>query len=63
VSNKASVLDHFVPIVFLSILWYFKMHDRSKIARTYARTTRNYFDYSLEPYRLEWLGYLWVEIT
>jgi hypothetical protein len=38
------------------------MHDRSKLVLTYARTTRNCFAYSLEPCRVEWLGYFWVEL-
>jgi hypothetical protein len=38
------------------------MHDRSKLARTYARTTRNCLTISIEPRRVEWFGYFWVEL-
>jgi hypothetical protein len=38
------------------------MHDRSKHLCTYARTIRNYFSYSLEPYRVKWLSYFLVEM-
>jgi hypothetical protein len=34
--NKANVLEQFAPIIFMSILWYIELHDRSKLVRTYA---------------------------
>jgi hypothetical protein len=39
------------------------MHDRIKLARTYARTTRNCLTIFLKPCRVEWLGYFCVEIA
>jgi hypothetical protein len=38
------------------------LHDRSKLACTYARTTRNCLTIPWKAHRVEWLGYFWVEL-
>jgi hypothetical protein len=47
-----------------SYLFYssYKLHDRSKLSCTYARTTRTYLTIPWKPRRLEWLGYFCVEM-
>jgi hypothetical protein len=55
--NKASVLEQlctYIPYLFCSM---YKLHDRSNLARTYARELlESLIDYSLVNLRVEWSG-------